>query len=140
MLELELPLTDGGGEVKSSERLEQLACQAIDFLGGGFGMSTTDALLWAAMMVAAPAVLTLIVVLLVYRQNGRVLANQADQRLQAMLRTRDFLDALAQDASMPEGQRRRAQALARDYPSGDQLRVFAEHLADNLRRVTREPS
>lgn len=140
MRELELPFAAGGEEVKSSERLEQLACQAIDLLGGGFSMSTTDALLWAAMMVAAPAVLTLIVVLLVYRQNGRVLANQADQRLQAMLRTRDFLDALAQDASMPEAQRRRAQVLAHDYPRGDQLRVFAEHLADNLRRVTREPS
>lgn len=93
----------------------------------------------AAMIVLAPLTLTVIVWFLVQRQNQRVLARRADRSLQAMLRAGGFLSALAQDVSVPEEQRRLAQDLARDYPSGDQLRVFAERLLDDLRRAPRQP-
>ncbi|MGY0635132.1 BPSL0761 family protein [Luteimonas sp. A478] len=103
-------------------------------------MQMTELALLAAMIIFAPLTLTVIVWFLVHRQNQRVLADRADRSLQAMLHAGSFLSALAEDASVPEVQRRRAQNLARDYPSGDQLRVFAESLLDDLRRGTRQPS
>lgn len=103
-------------------------------------MQIAEIVLFAAMIVLAPLTLAVIVWLLVQRQNQRVLADRADRSLQAMLHAGDFLRALAQDASVPEEQRRRAQDLARDHPSGDQLRVFAERLLDDLRRATWRPS
>lgn len=103
-------------------------------------MQMTELASLAAMIVLAPLTLTVTVWFLVQRQNQRVLADRADRSLQAMLHAGDFLSALAQDVSVPEKQRRRAQDLARDYPSGDQLRVFAERLLDDLRRATRKPS
>ena len=103
-------------------------------------MQIPEVFLLAAMIALAPLTLAVIVWCLVQLQNQRVLADRADRSLQALLHAGNFLSALAQDASVPEEQRRRAQDLARDYPSGDQLRVFAERLLDDLRRATRRPS
>lgn len=102
-------------------------------------MQTTEVLLFASMCVLAPLTLSAIVWILVWRQNQRVLADRADRRLQAMLHTSGFLSDLARDDSVPEAHRSRAASLARNYPSGDQLRVFAERLLDDLRRSTKQP-
>lgn len=91
-------------------------------------------LLFAAMCVLAPVTILVIVRMLVDRQNQRVLASRADRSLQAMLHAGDFLGELARDASVSEDLRRRAESLARDYPNGDQLRIFAERLLGDLRR------
>lgn len=101
-------------------------------------MHIADVMFFAAMVILAPLTLSVFVWLLVQRQNRRVLADRADRGLQAMLDAGSFLSALAKDASVPEAQRRRAESLARDYPSGDQLRVFAERLMDEFRHSNRQ--
>lgn len=95
-----------------------------------------NVVLVAVVLVNTEALLALFVAFWVHRQNQRVLANRADEKLQARLQGRGFLRVLAQDVTVPEIHRRRAQALARDYPSGDQLHVFVERLADDLRGAT----
>lgn len=69
---------------------------------------------------------------LVGRQNQQFLKDRADIRLQAMLKAGALLQQSADDPSLPEPQREAARRLAQDYPKGDQLRVFARHLADQL--------
>lgn len=96
-----------------------------------------DIVIVATAAVAAPSLLTVIVMMLVHRQNRRVLAQHADRRLQAMLRAGDFLDELAKDQSVPLAQRSRAKELGRHYPEGDQLRVFARALLRDLRSSAR---
>lgn len=103
-------------------------------------MQLAELALVAATMVLAPLALAAALAFLVHRQNQRVLADQADAALQAMLQTGGFLDMLARDPALPEDQRRRAQDLARDYPSGPQLQVFAEALLTDLRRASSQPS
>lgn len=99
-------------------------------------MQLGELALVAATLVMAPLLLAAVVAFLVHRQNQRVLADQADTALQAILQAGDFLDMLARDPSLPEAQRRRAQDLARDYPSGPQLKVFADGLLTDLRRTS----
>lgn len=96
-----------------------------------------EVVLFAAMVVVAPLILFVIVAFLAHRQNQRVLAAQADRALQAMLQAGDFLEGLGQQASLPEEVRGRAEDLARDYPKGDQLRIFAKSLLAGLRRAPR---
>lgn len=103
-------------------------------------MQTTNVLLFTVLCVLAPLTLLLIVWILVQQQNQRVLADRADRSLQAMLHAGGFLTELARDAAVPEEHRKRAANLARDYPSGDQLTVFAERLLDDLRQSTRQLS
>lgn len=76
------------------------------------------------------------VMYLVHRQNQRFLARQADRRLQSMLHAGDFLRKLANDQSVPQELRARAGVVAEHYPTGDQLRAFAENLLDALDRAT----
>ncbi|MGY0635123.1 hypothetical protein [Luteimonas sp. A478] len=92
------------------------------------------------MFVLAPLTLTVIVAFLVHSQNQRVLAWQADKALQAMQQAGDVLDGMAQEVALPENQHRRAKVLAREYPRGHQLRVFAESLLADLRRANRHSS
>lgn len=103
-------------------------------------MQIPEVILLAAMIILAALTVAVIVWFLVQRQNQRVLADGADESLQAMLHAGNFLSALAKDASVPEAQRRRAESLARDYPSGDPLRVIAERLLSELRRSTQQRS
>lgn len=93
-----------------------------------------EVVFFAAMLVLAPLILLVAVAFLVHRQNQRVLAAQADRALQAMLQAGDFLEGLGQQSSLPEQVRGRAADLARDYPKGDQLHVFAKRLLADLRR------
>lgn len=97
----------------------------------------TEVMLLAITMVLAPLLLLLVVALFAHRQNQRVVAMRSDRALQAMLDASSFLEGLAQDASVPEALRRRAETLAQDYPRGDQLRVFANRFLGDLRRVSR---
>ena len=99
-----------------------------------------EVVLFATMAILAPLILFGIVAFLAHKQKQRVLAARADAALQAMLQAGEFLDVLAVNASLPEDLRRRAEALSRDYPKGDQLRIFAETLLTQLKRGTRQSS
>lgn len=100
-------------------------------------MEIAELALFTAAMVLAPLALAAVVAFLVRRQNQRVLAQHADKGLQAMLHAGAFLESLARDPTLPADKRSRAQQLARDYPSGVQLQVFAESLLSDLRRASR---
>lgn len=94
---------------------------------------------FAGVIVTGPLILTIAVAALVRRQNARVLANDADEQLQAMLQAGKLLNELAKDESVPAPERARAEQLARIYPRADQLAVFAEALANDLRRNAKAP-
>lgn len=98
-------------------------------------MTLPDLVLLALVMASAPMLLAVIVYVWAQRQNRRVLAERADERLQAMLQVGKFLGALAQDESVPQGVRKGAARLARQYPAGDQLEVFARWLLADLDRT-----
>ncbi|MGY0635136.1 BPSL0761 family protein [Luteimonas sp. A478] len=93
-----------------------------------------DTLVFAGVFIGGVALLAVIVAAWAFRQNRRVLADQADERVQSMLEAGEFLGELVKDDSVPESWRSRAEQLAKSYPQGDQLAVFAETLARDLRR------
>lgn len=96
-------------------------------------MSTTVQVLFGSVIIVAGAgLLAYTVKCVVDRQNQQLLKDRADTRLQAMLKAGDLLQQFADDPSLPEPQREAASRLAQDYPKGDQLRVFAQYLGDQL--------
>lgn len=103
-------------------------------------MQIAELALVAATVALAPLALAAVVAIAVHRQNQRVLADRADTALQAMLEAGDFLDIVARDPGLSDDHRRRAHDLARNYPSGPQLEVFAEALLTDLRRASRQSS
>lgn len=92
-------------------------------------------LLVSLVIVAGVGSLAGTVMYLVHRQNRGFLARHADRRLQSMLHAGDFLRKLSKDQSVPPEVRAQAEAMAEHYPTGDQLRVFAESLLDDLDRA-----
>lgn len=99
--------------------------------------SLPQVLLFSAVMVAGTGSLAGAVIYLVHRQNQRFLARKADRRLQSMLQAGDFLRKLSKDHSVPQELRAQAGTMAEHYPTGDQLRVFAESLLDDLDHATK---
>lgn len=99
--------------------------------------SVPQVILLAVFIIAGTGLLAGTVMYLVHRQNQRFLARQADRRLQSMLQAGDFLRKLSKDHTVPQELRARAGTLGEHYPTGDQLRVFAESLLDDLDHATR---
>lgn len=99
--------------------------------------SIPQVLLLALVIVVGTGLLAGTVMYLVHRQNQHFLARQADRRLQSMLQAGDFLRKLSKDHAVPQELRAQAGTMVEHYPTGDQLRMFAERLLDDLDHTTR---